>query len=471
VGLARAFIALLIAYGPPGVPRLEQAHVDGVVLGFAVLLAVIATLIFGLVPAWRASHADINSTLKEAVRGAGGRGARDIVRSTLIAAEVALALVLLVGAGLLIRSALETQRVNPGFNPQGVFSGRFSLPQAKYSSAEALMQATESIEQAVAGIPGVRFAAISSVVPGVGTFSNGLIPEGEATELRNVRQSYARFVTPAYFHALGLPVVKGRAFLPSDRAGSPLVMIVNETLAHRLWPNQDPIGRRVNGSSGKPPKTVVGVVPDVRARGPAGPIEAEFYQPLAQLEEVAWNWTRRTLFVVARTDGDAAALGPAVRRAIAGVDAGVPLYSVRTIEERMAATLETARFNTLLLVALGAVGLLLAAVGIYGVIAYFATERTSEIGIRMALGASRADVLRLVVRQATGPVLAGVVAGGIGALFAARALSAQLVNVRPTDPMTFASVATTLLVVALFAALIPARRAAALDPSRALHAS
>ena len=470
IALAWGFVRLLIAYGPAGVPRLEQTRVDAEALGFAVLIAIVASLLFGLVPAWRTSKSDINSTLKEAVRGAGARGARDLVRSGLIAAEVALALVLLVGAGLLIRSAIETQRVPAGFDPRGVFSGRISLPAVKYAAPDALLHAVQSIEEAVGAVPGVRHAAISTNVPGVGTFSNGLVPEGEAPELRNVRQSMARFVSPGYFQAMGLPIVKGRAFTDADRLGAPMTMIVNQTLAERLWPNADPIGRRVNGSFGKDMKVVVGVVADVRFEGPAGPVEPEFYQPLAQLDEMAWNWTRRSVFVVARTDGDPAALGPAVRRAIAAFDPGVPLYSVRTMEERMAATLETARFNTMLLAMLGAVGLLLAGVGIYGVIAYFATQRTAEIGIRLALGASRGSVLRLVVRQAAVPVAAGVALGALGAVFASRAIATQLVNVRPNDPLTFLAVAGMLAIVALLAALIPARRAASLDPTRALQA-
>jgi putative ABC transport system permease protein len=471
VALARGCIALLIAYGPEGVPRLEQTRIDAVALGFAILLAVVGSIVFGLVPAWRASHTDINSTLKEATRGAGARGARDLVRSTLIAAEVALALVLLVGAGLLIRSALETQRIAPGFNPNGVFSARFSLPSVKYADPAAMLQATQSVEEAVAAIPGVRAAAVSSTVPGTGTFSNGLVPEGEGRELRNVRQSMARFVSPGYFQAMGIPILKGRGFLPSDRQGAPLVMIVNQTLARRLWPNLDPIGRRVNGSSGKDAKVIVGVAADVHADGPAAPVDPEFYQPLAQLEDVAWKWTNNTLFIVARTDRDPGTLGPAVRQALIGFDPGVPLFSVRTMQERMAATLETARFNTMLLVTLGGVGLLLAAVGIYGVIAYFASQRTSEIGIRMALGASRASVLKLMIRQAAIPVLLGVLLGAVAAFFATRVIATQLVNVQATDPVTFASVAVTLVLVGLLAALVPARRAAMLDPTRALQAT
>jgi putative ABC transport system permease protein len=470
VALARGLISLLIAYGPSGVPRLEQTQLDLTALGFAVALAIVSSLIFGLIPAWRAANADINTTLKESVRGAGGRGARDIVRSSLIAAEVALALILLVGAGLLIRSAIEAQRVPTGFNPRGVFSGRFSLPATKYQSAAAVLQATQAIEANVAAIPGVRRAAVASNVPGVGTFSNGLVPEGEAPELRNVRQSMARFVSPGYFEVMGLPIVRGRGFTDADRTGTLLVMVVNQTLAQRLWPNQDPIGRRINGSAPEGAKTVIGVVADVRWRGPAGAVDPEFYQPLAQLNEMAWDWTRRSLFVAARTDGDPAAIATGVRRAIVSVDPGVPLFGVRTMEERMASTLETARFNTMLLALLGGVGLLLAAVGIYGVISYFATQRTAEIGIRLALGASRANVLRLVVRQAALPVTTGLVLGAVGAMFASRAIATQLVNVPANDPLTFAAVAAGLALIALLAALIPARRAASLDPTRALQA-
>jgi predicted permease len=407
--------------------------------------------------------------LKEAGRGAGGRGGRDVLRSSLIVGEVALALILLVGAGLLIRSALAARNIPTGFNPKGVFAGRFALPSTKYASAAALLQATRQIEDQVGAIPGVRAAAVASNVPGVGTFSNGLVPEGEAPELRNVRQSMARLVSPAYFEVMGLPIVRGRGFNETDRAGAPLVMVINETLAQRLWPNQDPIGRRILGSSGAGPKTVVGVVGDVRWRGPAGGVDPEFYQPLAQLDDVAWNWTQRSLFIAARTDGDEASLAPGVRRAIAAVDPGVPLFAERTMEQRMAATLEPVRFTATLLGVLGAAGLLLAGVGIYGVISYFTAQRTSEIGIRLALGASRANVVRLVVRQAATPVAIGVVVGALGAALAARVVAAQLVNVRPNDPLTFAAVAAVLVVVALLAAFIPARRSAGLDPTRALH--
>ena len=470
IALAHGLIRLMIAYGPPGVPRLDQTALDGAAVGVAVAVAGLASVVFGLLPAWRASRTDVIGILKEAGRGAGGQGGRDFVRSALIAGEVALALVLLVGAGLLIRSAIEAQATPTGFNPQGVFSARFALPSAKYGSATAVLHASQEIEARVKAIPGVRAATVASTVPGVGTFSNGLVPEGEAAELRNVRQSMARFVSPAYFDVMGLPILRGRGFDDTDRAGAPLVMVVNQTLAQRLWPNQDPIGRRVNGSSPDGAKIVIGVVADVRWRGPAGGIDPEFYQPIAQLNEMAWDWTRRSLFIAARTDADPAALAPGVRRAVASVDPGVPLFAERTMEQRMAATLETARFASTLLGLLGTVGLMLAAVGIYGVISYFAAQRTFEIGIRLALGATRGNVLRLVVRQAAIPVAAGIAIGALGATVAARAIATVLVNIKPHDPLTFAGVAALLAVVALLAAFIPARRAAALDPTRVLNA-
>jgi predicted permease len=392
------------------------------------------------------------------------------VRSTLIAVEVALALVLLVGAGLLIRTALEVQRVAPGFDPYRVFTGRVVVPSAKYPDAASLLRVSRELEEAVAAIPGVTAAAVSSTVPSVRPFSNGLLPEGRALELSNVTQTDGVLVSAAYFRTMGVPIVQGRPFTDDDRMNAPLVVILNETAARQMWPGENAIGKRLTSANPLGLTTVVGIAGDVRVGGPSEPAPPTFYVPMAQMNEEAWGWSP-TVFITARTEGDPASIGPAVRRVVTTIDPGIPLYDTRTMEERMASTIETARFNTMLLTILGGVGLLLAAVGIYGVINYFATERTSEIGIRLALGATRANVVRLVVRQAAIPVLAGVVAGAVGAVFASRALATQLVNVQTTDPLTFGAVAAALLVIALLAALIPARRAASLDPTRALQSS
>ena len=470
VGLAQWFVSLLIAFSPAGVPRLDEARIDGAVLTFAILLTLGSSIVFGLVPAWRASRTDVNSTLKEASRGAGARGARDFVRSTLIGAEVALALVLLVGAGLLIRSALAMQRVEPGFDPQGVFTGQVLLSTTKYGGPPARLAISEQLEEAIAALPGVTAAALSSRVPGVFGFSNGLVPEGTEGSLANITQTDGFMVTPGYFAAMRLPLLRGRAFTDEDRAGSPPVVIVNETAARRMWPGEDALGKRLSSANPRGPTTVIGIAADVRAGGVAEPAAPTFYIPLAQLEEEAWRWAP-ALYVVVRTPGDPASVGPAVRRVIATVDPGIPLFNTATMEERMGSTVSVARFNTTLLVLLGAAGLLLAAIGIYGVIAFFAAQRTSEIGIRMALGASRRDVVRMIVRQAAIPVAGGIAAGAVGAVFAARALSTQLVDVQAADPLTFATVAAGLLLVALLAAIIPARRAASQNPLTALQAN
>ena len=466
--LAHSLIELLVTFTPPGVRRLDQARIDAVTLTFAIALAVISSIVFGLLPAWRASRADVNSTLKEAGRGAGSRQTRDYVRSTLMAAEVALALVLLVGAGLLIRTGLEVQRVSPGFDPQGLFTGRVLPPLAKYSGRDAMMALTRRLEERVHAIPGVDSVALANVVPGVRAFNNGLLAEGRPLSLDNIVQTDGVFVTPPYFKTMGIAIVDGRAFDDTDRAGTPLVVILNKAAAGAIWPGEHAIGKRLTSANPLGPTTVIGIAADVRIGGPSEPAPPTFYVPMAQLNEDAWGWVR-SLFIAARTQGQPATLGPAIRTAVSEVDPGIPLYSAMTMEERMAATIQAAKFNTLLLTMLGGAGLLLAVVGIYGVIGYFATQRTSEIGIRMALGATRGDVVRLVVQQAAGPVVGGVVLGASGAAFAARALASQLVNVTPTDPLTFTIVAAFLLVVGLAAALIPARRAAALDPTKALN--
>ena len=471
VAVAHVLTGALISLTPQGVPRLEEARIDLTALAFTTALSLLASTIFGLVPAWRAARTDVNSALKDGTRGSGSGPVRDRVRSTLIAVEVALALVLLVGAGLLIRSAMETQRVDVGFRPEGLFTGRFQLPEVKYREPAQLSLAAQRIEEAVRAIPGVTSAAVTHNIPTVGTFNNGLLPEGKALALENVIQSDGVFVSPGYFATLGQPIVRGRGFTDSDRAGSQLVVIINETAARQMWPGADPIGKRLTSASPEGPSTVVGVAADVHSGGPSAPVPPTFYVPLAQLERIAWNWTTGALFIVARTEGEPAALQPAIRAAVSRIDPTVPLFATATMEERMADTLRTARFNAMLLGSLSLVGLVLAAVGIYGVVAYFAAARTSELGIRMALGASRAAVLRLVVRQAAAPVLWGVALGAVGAVFTSRVIASQLVNVGTTDPLTFTAVAGALVSVALLAALIPARRAAAMDPTTALRTS
>jgi predicted permease len=293
------------------------------------------------------------------------------------------------------------------------------------------------------------------------------LPEGSALDLRNITQSDGVLVTPGYFETMRVPVVRGRGFTEADGIGSQLVVVLNETAARLMWPGEDALGKRLTSANPLGPTTVIGLAGDVRIGGPSEAPPPTFYVPLAQMNAEGWGWTP-SLYVAVRTAADPATLGSAVRRVIAAIDPAIPLFSTMTMEERMAGTMETARFNTLLLAILGGLGLLLSALGVYGVVSYFATQRTSEIGIRLALGATPYDVQRLVVGQAVGPVAAGVAAGTVAAFFAARVFASQLVNVQATDPLTFGAVAAGLFTVAMLAALVPARRAARLDPTRAL---
>jgi putative ABC transport system permease protein len=459
---------------PAGVPRLEQVTIDGTVVAFTALLAAATSVVFGLVPALRASRQDVRGDLGAGGRGTVLSGARDRLRRSLVAAEVALSLVLLVGAGLLIRSALHLQNVHPGFDPNGVLSARIALPASSYAGHERPARAYEGLVERLQASPGVAGVALSSQAPLVGGGgSNGLIPEGRPLDMKSIIDSQLQIVTPGYFKTMRVPLRAGRAFTEEDRRAAPRVMIVNETLARTAWPGEDPIGKRVACCEGEPDKpvwkTVVGVAADVHSRGPAAELRPEFYLPMDQVPEEAWSWIQRAMTVMVRADGgSAAALTPALREAVRELDPTVPVYNVATMSERLRDSTAQARFNTLLLSTLGGVGLLLAAVGIYGVIAYFVAQRTREIGVRMALGATGRDVLALVLRQGMAAVLAGVAVGVPAALLAGRALRAMLYGVGSADALTLVTVVAVLLAVALLASGLPARRAVRVQPTKAL---
>ncbi|HMC78216.1 MAG TPA: ABC transporter permease [Vicinamibacterales bacterium] len=477
LALAQIGIRVLVSMSPPGVPRLEQAGLDGQVIAFTIGVALVCALIFGLAPAMRAARTDVQTGLRSAGRSAGSGGVRDRLRTALIAGELALALLLLSGASLLIQSAIALQRVPPGFNAEGVLSARLSLPADQYGTATQAQQAFEAILEQARAIPGVRAAGITSQVPrGRGGNGNGLIPEGRTPDAANAIGSRLRMVTPGYFDAMGIPITRGRALTDQDRRGGLKVMVISEALARAAWPDQDPIGRRIICCEAAPDggpdyKTVVGVAGDVRSNAPGDAPTPEFYLPIAQVPPEAWTWIQRTMYVVVRTPGDPSSAGGSLREAVRRVAPDVPLFDVRTMEERLGASLSTARFNMTLLTLLGGIGLLLAAIGIYGVMGYFVTRRTQEIGVRMALGATRADVVRLIVRQAAAPVAIGLAAGVLASLALTSVLQAQLFGVSPRDPLTLMGAAVLLAVVGLVASLVPARRAASIDPTRALRAS
>jgi putative ABC transport system permease protein len=474
--LARTMLAAVVSWNPENIPRLEAARIDPVALAFAIAMALASSVLFGLAPALRLSKPDVHTGLRDGARGATGGGFRDRLRAGLIVGEVALSLLLLFGAGLLIRSAMALQHVNPGFNPGGVLTARIALPAASYAEPDRVVAAFQRVADAAREIPGVTEAAVTSNTPmAPGGGSNGLIPEGRPLDLKSVIQSRLRMITPDFFRAMQIPIVRGRGFTDQDRRGAPKVMIVSAAFAAEAYHGQDPIGKRVvcceSGPNGTPDwKIVIGVAGDVRTDGPSVAPAPEFYLPIAQAPPAAWEWVQRSMYIVVRTGGSPAALAQSLRSAVARIDPDLPVFDVRMMDERLADALATERFNTLLLTILGVVGLLLAASGIYGVIAYFVSQRTQEIGVRMALGATPGSVVRLILSQSLRPVAVGAAIGVVAALAASRVLTAQLFGVSRTDPLTIAAVVAVLVAVALIASVVPARRAASIEPTRALQA-
>jgi predicted permease len=472
---------MLIQLSPPGLPRLEQTRLDPLTLAVSMIVAVTSGLLAGFAPAWRATRASPHDALRGG-RSGGMSATRDRLRNTLIATEVALALLLLVGSGLLIRTALALSAVELGFEPKGVISARVSLPRSEYLDDNRIRLTLDRMVEETRQIPGVTSAAVTSQVPmSLGGNTNGLIPEGRLPSVENAIMSQLRLMSTGYFDTMGIRLKEGRSFTDEDRRGGQKVMIVSETLARTAWPGESAIGKRMSCCEAGADddrlapdyKVVIGVAADVRWLGPAAPPQPEFYLPLAQAPDrprgVAWEWVQRTMYIVARTPNEPAALTSGLVGVLRRIDPTLPLFNVRTMEERIATTVAANRFNTTLLTLLGSIGLILAAVGIYGVIAYFVSQRTAEIGMRLALGASPAALVRLVVRQALKPVLAGLAAGVVSALIVSDVLAAQLYGVTPRDPLTIAAVCLALVMVALLACWIPARRATKVDPLMALR--
>jgi predicted permease len=461
----------LIALAPEGIPRLEETRFDPSVLAFTLMAAIVASFVAGVVPALAATRAEI-----PALRGehrAGGSRSQGRIRFVLVSSEIALALALLAGAGLLVRSALEMGRVQPGFDPRGVLAARVTLPRDAYLDPETVIRTFERIAEEARQIPGVRNTAVSSTVPmGFGGgIMNGLVPEGKNRE--ELIDSRLRIVSGDYFATMGIPLREGRLFESSDRRDSVLVMVVNETLAKAAFPGESALGKRIaccEGSEVDPRlKTVVGVVGDVRGRGLGADLDPEFYLPMAQAPPAAWDWIQRTMALGVKAQAQPETLVPALRERVRSVDPALPLYGIVTMEEQVTESLAQPRFLAALLLTLSLIGLVLASVGVYGVISYLAMLRAHEMGVRLALGAGAGDVVRLVVRQAAIPVGAGMALGLVFALLGGGLLESELFGVRPHDPWTFLAVAAILGGVALAASYIPARRIARLDPRESLY--
>lgn len=470
VGLAAGIVRGFVALSPPAVPRIGEARVDAPVIAFTFGVSALCSVIVGLFPALRSSSTSIETTLREGGRGTSeGRG-RERGRGVLVATEVALAMALLSGAGLLIRTASAIAHVDPGFESANVFTAQVLLPPARYADVASGTRAYRAIRDAIATTPGIRDAAITSSPPLGGAIRAGIGAEGRPMTDGERLIVDMRTISPKYFATLGIRMRSGRDFTSADDANAPKVAIINEALARRLWPGQLAIGKRFEGMdpSHQNFMTVIGVAADVRDASLDQPATPEFYIPIEQMPSVIWSGSQGSLAVVARTATIPASMERPIRRAVATVDPSLPIASATTMESVVRASRATARFNTILLATLGAIALVLATVGVYGVIAYSVSQRAGEIGLRMALGATPAAIAALVVRRGLTPIVFGAAAGGAISLFATRLLREQLYGVAPGDPATLAAIGVLLLAVSLAAALIPTLRAMRIPPVRAL---
>ena len=455
---------LLLALAPENLPRVKDVSIDARALGFTFGITLLTGVLFGFVPALQASRPNLNETLKEGGRGMTGDARRQRVRHALVAGEIAVALLLLIGAGLLLKSFWRLQEVEPGFNPKNALAVNLELPRMKYPEDQQCAAFYSQLIERVSSLPGVQAVGASSVLPFADDYVVGFVIQGRPPvapgEMRSANY-YA--VSPDYFKAMGIPLIRGRFFTERDNQDAPRVMIINETMARRYFPDEDPIGKRILITQG--PETfreIVGIVGDVKQYGLDTETTAQTYEPYLQQP-----FSFMTLVVRATTD--ATSLGAAVRSQVLAVDKDQPVSSIETLEKLVSDSVARQRFSMTLLGVFAGVALVLAAVGIYGVMAYAVTQRTHEIGIRMALGAQDVDVLRLVIGQGMILALIGVACGLIGAFALTRLMSSLLFGVRATDPFVFAGVALLLAGVALVACYIPARRAARVDPNVALR--
>ena len=476
LGVAVAYLAIpaMVALGPAAaglstVPRLDQTTVNGTVLLFALLATVMSAVGAGIVPAIRMARPDLRQPLNGGGRTVAHGG--DLLRRLLVAGEVALALVVLIGAGLFVRSAIYLQAVKPGYDGSSVLAARVSLPEVGYDTAR-VERTFQNLVTRLAQYSEVELAAVTSAAPlEVDANNNGLVPEGKTFDPNDFVLGRLGLISEDYFRTFRIPLVQGRLFTADDRRDSQRVMILSAEAARQLFPDGNAVGKRVSccepGPDGTPLlKLVVGIVGDVRSEGPRAATRADFYLPVQQAPRDAWRWTGRTMTVVVRSKTqDAAALAPIVRATVKEIDPAVPVHNVASMQQRLNAALAVDQFNVALMLLLGFIGLVLAAVGLYGVISCFVTQRRRELAIRMALGARSADVMRMVLHQGMRPVWIGVVAGIAIAAALSSTLSSFVYGVTTTDPLTFGSVVLVLVVVALVANLLPVRAAARVDPA------
>ena len=468
LGIAYGAVRGLVATVPVDLLRVEAIQIDGTVLAFTLAIAVVTGLLFGIAPAIHASRTDLHDALKDGARTAGeGRG--HWLRRGLVVAEVALALTLLVGAGLLIRSFARLQGVAPGFDPRNLITVNVALPRAKYTTPVSRAAFFETLRLRLVELPGVESVGATSNIPFGGNWSTGSFnvegyqsPEGQPGPWGD-----QRLVTPGFHEAMKIKLLRGRLIAPTDREGAPRVVVVDDEMVRRYWPNTDPIGKRITFNDDMTAAdvewiTVIGVVEHTAHEGLDAERRVQLYRPVQQQPIMQMTYALRS-------QGDPTQLVTSVRQAVLAIDPDQPIAQVRTMDAMMNEALGQRKLSMYLLGSFAGLALLLSAIGIYGVMSFDVTRRSQELGVRMALGAARGSVLSLVMKQGVGLALVGVVLGLAGAFALTRVLEAQLFGVTRTDPATFALVAVVLTLVATMATLVPALRATRLDPVQALR--
>ena len=491
LGLILAYVGLriILALAPENLSRGAiissgvSIPIDYRVLIFTLLLSVLTGVVFGLLPIFQASNPDLTKALKESARGSTDSIRSRRMRGVLVVSEIALAFVLLIGAALMLKSFMHLQSINPGFNTDNLLTAQVALPELKYKEGDQRSAFFQRAVERIRSLPGVRAVGATTSLPmsneswGKQFSIEGRTPPATLDQVEAVEY---RQITPDYFKATGVPLLKGRFFTEQDAKDTPAVVIINDAVARTFFPNEDPVGKRIwTGPpesmlsaqllppGGRFPRmTIVGVVGDVMSYGVNRPIEWEVYAPYAQ---GGGNIQLAKMYLSVRTNGDPLALASAVRNEIRGIDPDQPVADIRSMDQRLNDSLWQPRFNMLLLTIFAAVAVLLAAIGIYGMVSYNVTQRTSEIGIRVALGAQRSDVLKVIMKQGVVISLIGVAIGLAAAFALTRVLSTLLVGVSSTDLTIFGVVTALLLVITLLGSFIPARRATKIDPLIALR--
>ncbi len=464
VAIAQAAARLLLRLAPESAAAGLEPHLDAYVVAFAAAASVISGILFGLVPAWQLAKSDPYRSLQSGGRALAG-GTRQRLRSGLVVTEAALALMLLTSAGLFLRSLARLQDINPGFEPRGVMTASFTLPTQTYADGKAQAVFIRSVLEKLEGANGVAAAAIGRPIPFSGELEAGAffiqgrtIPQGEP-----IPQSERRWVTPGYLKTLGIPLKKGRFFTSLDRAGTEPVVVIDEKLARRYWPNEDPLGKRIQPASGGDPLRIVGIVAHVMQSNLASDVDSGVIY-LSILQDPLPIGS-----ILVKATGDEAAPAGAIRDAVRKTDASLPLFNIKPMDSMVGNSLAPRLFLLRVLGFFAAAALFLAALGLYGVISYSVTQRTREIGIRMALGAERGSVMKLVVGQGFRLVAIGAGIGIAGVALAGRFLESQLFQVSAFDPLTIFATAGVLLAAGLLASYLPARRAVRVDPAVTLR--